>query len=45
MNATRITEDGGREVPGVRVGESETEGFWTQFPHSRARADWPGSGS
>ncbi|MFG3023249.1 transposase [Streptomyces sp. NPDC048254] len=29
-----ITEDGGREVLGVRVGDSETEVSWTQFLRS-----------
>ncbi|GAA5707669.1 IS256 family transposase IS1245 [Streptomyces avermitilis] len=29
--ATGITEDGGREVLGVMVGDSETEVFWTEF--------------
>ncbi|MFJ5030047.1 transposase [Streptomyces sp. NPDC088560] len=29
--ATGITEDGGREVLGVMVDDSETEVFWTQF--------------
>jgi len=33
--ATGITEDGGREVLGVMVGDSETEVFWTQFLRSR----------
>ena len=32
--ATGITEDGGREVLGVMVGDSETEAFWTEFLHS-----------
>jgi hypothetical protein len=32
--ATGITEDRGREVLGVMVGDSETEVFWTQFLHS-----------
>jgi putative transposase len=32
--ATGITEDGGREVLGVMVGDSETELFWTQFLRS-----------
>jgi putative transposase len=32
--ATGITEDGGREVLGVMVGDSETEAFWTQFLRS-----------
>ncbi|WP_331744379.1 IS256 family transposase (plasmid) [Streptomyces sp. NBC_01136] len=32
--ATGITEDGGREVLGVMVGDSETEVFWTQFLRS-----------
>ncbi|GAA5704517.1 hypothetical protein Save01_05363 [Streptomyces avermitilis] len=36
--ATGITEDGGREVLGVMVGDSETEVFWTQFlRHLRER--------
>jgi putative transposase len=36
--ATGITEDGGREVLGVMVGDSETELFWTQFlRHLRER--------
>lgn len=36
--ATRITEDGGREVLGVAVGDSETEGFWSELLRSlRAR--------
>ena len=32
--ATGITEDGGREVLGVMVGDSETEVFWTEFLRS-----------
>ncbi|CAL9673913.1 hypothetical protein SUDANB15_07616 (plasmid) [Streptomyces sp. enrichment culture] len=32
--ATGITEEGGREVLGVMVGDSETEVFWTQFLRS-----------
>ena len=32
--ATGITEDGGREVLGVMVGDSETEVFWTLFLRS-----------
>ncbi|MCX5215895.1 IS256 family transposase [Kitasatospora sp. NBC_00240] len=32
--ATGITEDGGREVLGVMVGDSETEAFWTEFLRS-----------
>jgi putative transposase len=36
--ATGITQDGGREVLGVMVGDSETELFWTQFlRHLRER--------
>jgi putative transposase len=36
--ATGITEDGGREVLGVMVGDSETELFWTAFlRHLRER--------
>jgi putative transposase len=36
--ATGITEDGGREVLGVMVGDSETELFWTEFlRHLRER--------
>ena len=36
--ATGITEDGGREVLGVMVGDSETEVFWAQFlRHLRER--------
>lgn len=36
--ATGITEDGGREVLGVMVGDSESEVFWTQFlRHLRER--------
>ncbi len=36
--ATGITEDGGREVLGVMVGDSETEVFWTEFlRHLRER--------
>jgi putative transposase len=36
--ATGITEDGGREVLGVMVGDSETEAFWTEFlRHLRER--------
>jgi putative transposase len=36
--ATGITEDGGREVLGVMVGDSETEVFWTHFlRHLRER--------
>nr|WP_162889953.1 transposase [Streptomyces olivoreticuli] len=31
MTATGITEDGGRKVLGVMVGDSETEAFWTDF--------------
>ncbi|MBC9719752.1 IS256 family transposase [Streptomyces sp. TRM66268-LWL] len=32
--ATGITEDGGREVLGVMVGDSETEVFWSEFLRS-----------
>ena len=32
--ATGITEDGGREVLGLMVGDSETEVFWSQFLRS-----------
>jgi putative transposase len=32
--ATGITQDGGREVLGVMVGDSETEVFWTEFLRS-----------
>jgi hypothetical protein len=32
--ATGVTEDGGREVLGVMVGDSETEAFWTEFLRS-----------
>ncbi|MCY0944250.1 IS256 family transposase [Streptomyces antarcticus] len=32
--ATGVTEDGGREVLGVMVGDSETEVFWSQFLRS-----------
>jgi putative transposase len=32
--ATGITEDGGREVLGVMVGDSETEVFWAEFLRS-----------
>ncbi|MDH6575300.1 transposase-like protein [Kitasatospora sp. MAP5-34] len=32
--ATGITEDGGREVLGLMVGDSETEVFWAEFPRS-----------
>jgi putative transposase len=36
--ATGITEDGGREVLGLMVGDSETEVFWTEFlRHLRER--------
>ncbi|WP_236653637.1 IS256 family transposase [Streptacidiphilus melanogenes] len=36
--ATGIAEDGGREVLGVMVGDSETELFWTEFlRHLRER--------
>ncbi|WP_411143448.1 IS256 family transposase [Streptomyces sp. x-80] len=36
--ATGITEDGGREVLGVMVGDSETEVFWSEFlRHLRER--------
>jgi putative transposase len=36
--ATGITEDGGREVLGVMVGDSESEVFWTEFlRHLRER--------
>ncbi|MFG2417427.1 IS256 family transposase [Streptomyces goshikiensis] len=36
--ATGVTEDGGREVVGVMVGDSETEVFWSQFlRHLRER--------
>ncbi|MFF2502590.1 transposase [Streptomyces sp. NPDC058067] len=36
--ATGITEDGGREVLGLVVGDSETEVFWSEFLRSlRAR--------
>jgi putative transposase len=36
--ATGVTQDGGREVVGVMVGDSETEVFWTQFlRHLRER--------
>ncbi|MFB7113993.1 transposase [Streptomyces sp. NPDC056291] len=34
MIATGITGDGGREVLGVMVGDSETEVYWTQFLRS-----------
>lgn len=38
MIATGVTQDGGREVVGVMVGDSETEAFWTQFlRHLRER--------
>jgi hypothetical protein len=29
--AVGISEDGGREVLGVMVGDSETEAFWSEF--------------
>lgn len=32
--ATGVTEDGGREVLGVMVGDSETEAFWSTFLRS-----------
>lgn len=32
--ATGITEDGGREVLGLMVGDSETEVFWSEFLRS-----------
>ena len=36
--ATGVTEEGGREVLGVMVGDSETEAFWSEFMRSlRAR--------
>ncbi|MER6693572.1 IS256 family transposase, partial [Streptomyces minutiscleroticus] len=36
--ATGVTEDGGREVLGLMVGDSESEPFWTEFLRSlRAR--------
>ncbi|MDX3763870.1 IS256 family transposase [Streptomyces sp. AK02-04a] len=36
--ATGISEEGGREVLGVMVGDSETEAFWTEFlRHLRKR--------
>jgi len=36
--ATGVTEDGGREVLGVMVGDSETEAFWTEvLRHLRER--------
>ncbi|MFC7900481.1 IS256 family transposase [Streptomyces griseoincarnatus] len=36
--ATGVTQDGGREVVGVMVGDSETEVFWAQFlRHLRER--------
>ncbi|MFE7942025.1 IS256 family transposase, partial [Streptomyces griseoincarnatus] len=36
--ATGITQNGGREVVGVMVGDSETEAFWAQFlRHLRER--------
>ncbi|MFG3165277.1 IS256 family transposase [Streptomyces sp. NPDC048232] len=36
--ATGVTQDGGREVVGVLVGDSETEVFWAQFlRHLRER--------
>lgn len=36
--ATGVSEDGGREVLGVMVGDSETEAFWSEFMRSlRAR--------
>ncbi|MFD8390815.1 transposase [Streptomyces sp. NPDC059680] len=36
--ATGITEDGGREVPGVVVCDSEARVFWTEFlRHLRER--------
>ncbi len=38
MIATGVTQDGGREVVGVMVGDSETEAFWAQFRrHLRER--------
>ncbi|QHA09212.1 hypothetical protein GQF42_43865 [Streptomyces broussonetiae] len=36
--ATGITEDGGREVLGVMIGDSETGVFWTEFVHPTGRA-------
>lgn len=36
--ATGVTEEGGREVLGVMVGDGETEAFWAEFMRSlRAR--------
>jgi putative transposase len=32
--ATGVTEDGGREVLGLMVGDSETEAFWSEFLRS-----------
>jgi len=40
--ATGVTQDGGREVVGVMVGDSETEVFWAQFLRhpARTRSEW-----
>jgi putative transposase len=40
--ATGITEDGGREVLGVMVGDSETEVFWAEFLRSLRERGLPG---
>jgi putative transposase len=38
--ATGVTAQGGREVLGVDVGDSEAETFWTAFLRSLKPADW-----
>ncbi|MFB6811468.1 transposase [Streptomyces sp. NPDC056387] len=43
--ATGITDDGGREMPGVMVGDSVTEVCWTQFLRSPRERGLAGSGS
>jgi putative transposase len=40
--ATGVTADGGREVLGLDVGDSEDGAFWTAFLRSLRAAGWPG---
>lgn len=39
--ATGITEDGGREVLGLMVGDGESEAFWKEFLRSLRERGWP----
>ena len=41
--ATGVTVDGGREVLGLDVGDSEDGAFWTAFLRSLKPAGWPAS--